>query len=197
MKDLLASGLLTGEDGAEKKIRIDDITSALLTKFNDMDQNEVTTNFNAFIRAWLDSGSVPVENWKHVVRRAIPELENIITDSPIMPVLLVKGLIVPLLKQDNLKMSDLIWYKEEEKDELFDLRGQCQVAACILDLLATDGDKTKEKLASDFKTAHGAAFAHMKSVMESNDAEDFVENWMPDNISEANRDFIISALGLQ
>lgn len=123
MKDLLASGLLTGEDGAEKKIRIDDITSALLTKFNDMDQNEVTTNFNAFIRAWLDSGSVPVENWKHVVRRAIPELENIITDSPIMPVLLVKGLIVPLLKQDNLKMSDLIWYKEEEKDELFDLRG--------------------------------------------------------------------------
>ena len=125
-----------------------------------MDLNEVSANFVSFMKAWLDSGVVPVENWKFVVKRAIPELENQIADMPKLSILLTKGLIWPLIKQGTMQMSDLVWYRDEEKDELLDLRGQFNVAACLLDCMANDG-KTKDALTSEFKGAHGAAFTHM------------------------------------
>jgi len=62
----------------------------------------VKANFVAFMRAWLDSGSVPADNWKFVIKRAVPDLENQIADCPHMSILLTKGLIVPLLKQGSL-----------------------------------------------------------------------------------------------
>ena len=61
-----------------------------------------------------------------------------------MPILLTDGLILPLIKQGSMQLGDLVWYKEEEKDELFDLRGQFCVAACLLDRLASNGDNKDE-----------------------------------------------------
>jgi hypothetical protein len=58
---------------------------------------------------------------------------------PPFPLLLSKALIVPLIKKGSLQLKDLAWFNEEEKDELFDLRGQYQVAAAVLDNLAKDG----------------------------------------------------------
>ena len=63
---------------------------------------------------------------------------------PPFPLLLSKALIVPLIKKGSLQIKDLAWFNEEEKDELFDLRGQFQVAAAVLDNLAKDGTQTKE-----------------------------------------------------
>ena len=63
-----------------------------------MDQNEVSDNFVAFMKAWLESGTVQTENWKFVVKRAVPELENQISDCPKMSILVNDGLILPLIK---------------------------------------------------------------------------------------------------
>jgi len=38
-------------------------------------------------------------------------------------------------------LSDLAWYNEEDKDELFDVRGQYYTAALILDAQASDKSK--------------------------------------------------------
>lgn len=45
---------------------------------------------------------------------------------------LCDGLINPLLRKGTIQLTDLVWYKEEEKDELFDVTGQFKVAALIL-----------------------------------------------------------------
>jgi hypothetical protein len=74
VKDLLARGQI--EDKGNKKVLIEDITSALFSKFLDMDLNEITSHFEAFMNAWLESGTVSADKWKFVVKRAICELEN-------------------------------------------------------------------------------------------------------------------------
>lgn len=179
---------------------IEDITSALFSKFLDMDLNEVTANFEAFMAAWLEAGTVPADKWKFVVKRTVTELENQISDVPNFPMLLTKGLILPLMRQGSIKLTDLEWFKEEDKDELFDLRGQYQVAAAVLDGLAAEGKQSKEELSAAFKSAHSAAFAHMKQVSTDNGPEELTEikeSWLEENISEANREFIIGALDLE
>jgi|Transcript_42566 hypothetical protein len=76
VKDLLANGQIETEDKKDKKVFIEDITSALLQKFVDMDPKEVSTNFESFMRAWLDANTVPADKWKFAVKRAIIDLEN-------------------------------------------------------------------------------------------------------------------------
>jgi len=76
------------------------------------------------------------------------------------------------------------------------VRGQFQVAACILDSLVNDG-KAKDALVSEFSAAHGAAFTHMNTVAQADDKEELKDNWMTENVAEANVEFITSALGLQ
>ena len=201
VKDLLARGAIEKEDAKDKKVFIEDITSALFSKFLDMDLNEITKHFVPFMAAWVEAGTVSPDKWKFVVKRAICELENQVADMPAFPLLLAKGLILPLIAQGSLRLTDLEWYKEEEKDELFDLRGQYQVAAAILDSLATNGPQPRDELASAFKSAHGAAFTHMKSASEENNGPEELteikETWIEENCDEANREFIISTLGLE
>lgn len=200
VKDLLARGAIEKEDAKDKKVFIEDITSALFSKFLDMDLNEITKHFVPFMAAWVEAGTVSPDKWKFVVKRAICELENQVADMPAFPLLLAKGLILPLIAQGSLRLTDLEWYKEEEKDELFDLRGQYQVAAAILDSLATNGPQPRDELANAFKSAHGAAFSHMKSASEENGPEELTEikeTWIEENCDEANREFIISTLGLE
>jgi hypothetical protein len=68
-----------------------------------------------------------------VVKRSIINLENQISDMEYLPNQLCEGLINPLLKSGAISLNDLSWYTEEDKDELFDLRGQYFTAALILD----------------------------------------------------------------
>lgn len=202
VKDLLARGSIEKEeDGKAKKVFIEDITSALFSKFLDMDLNEISQHFVPFMSAWIEAGTVSPDKWKFVVKRAICELENQVADMPAFPLLLAKGLILPLIAQGSLRLGDLEWYKDEDKDELFDLRGQYQVAAAILDGLATNGPQPRDELASAFKSAHGVAFSHMKSASEENNGPEELteikETWIEENCDEANREFIISTLGLE
>lgn len=85
IKELLSRGQVEQEDGKSKKVFIEDITSALFSKFLDMDLNEITANFEAFMSAWLEAGTVGPEKWKFVVKRAIYELENQVSDMPAFP----------------------------------------------------------------------------------------------------------------
>lgn len=81
----------------------------------------------------LFSGNAfPKESWKFVVTQSIADLENYGCDLPKLPMWLCDGLINPLLRKGTIQLTDLVWYKEEEKDELFDVTGQFKVAALIL-----------------------------------------------------------------
>lgn len=123
VKDLLQSGVLTNEeDGKEKKLRADDIFSAFLQKLPDAAPSDINANFVPFLKAWLESGSLQNENWKFVVRRSVTELENYVSELPELPSMLTKGLILPLIHQNIIQINDLQWFKEEEKDELYDVR---------------------------------------------------------------------------
>lgn len=93
------------------------------------------------MQEWFDSRCVNNESWKFVVKRAIQELENYLCDAPKLPQWLCKGLIIPLFKQRLVQTSDLAWFVEEEKDELFDVKGQYEVAALILEHLARESNK--------------------------------------------------------
>jgi len=123
VKDLLQSGVLTNEeDGKEKKLRADDIFSAFLQKLPDAPPSDINKNFVPFLKAWLESGSLQNENWKFVVRRSVTELENYVSELPELPSMLTKGLILPLIHQNIIQINDLQWFKEEEKEDLYDVR---------------------------------------------------------------------------
>jgi len=58
-----------------------------------------------------------------VVSRAISELESYAPEIPRLSVWVSEGLFVPLLAKGRLQLGDFQWFKEEEKDELYDVRG--------------------------------------------------------------------------
>ena len=124
IKELIQSGVLDQGDGKEKKVRAEDVFSAFNSKMIDMDQTVLNQNFSAFMQEWFDSRCVNPESWKFVVKRSIQELENYVCDIPKLPLWLCSGLIVPLMKQRLLQTSDLAWFVEEEKEDLFDVKGQ-------------------------------------------------------------------------
>lgn len=61
-----------------------------------------------------------------------------------MPEWLNNGLIVPLFDQDILKLSDLAWFNDNEKDDLFDVTGQFKLAALILNAMMAKGKQTPD-----------------------------------------------------
>lgn len=106
-------------------------------------------------------------DWQAAARRVIQELENFVADEPKLPELLSESVLVPLMEKGSLKQEHLAWYKEEEKDELYDLQGQFMVAALVLDYLMGKADKGK--VLADFTASHGVAFEFMAGVMEPSD----------------------------
>ena len=51
-------------------------------------------------------------------------MENYVTELPQLPNWLTNGLFAPLMKKGSVQLSDFQWFKEEEKEDLFDVRGQ-------------------------------------------------------------------------
>lgn len=96
------------------------------------------------MQAWFDSGTIPNDKWKFVINRQITEFENFGMDYPYMPTLLTRGLIIPLLAQGNLKLGDIAWFRDEDKDELFDVNGQMKTAALILQAQLEEGKQTQK-----------------------------------------------------
>ena len=132
VKDLLTSGTVKMEDGESKKLRAEDIFTHLVAKMMDMDARVIEANFKAFMEAWFDSRCFEQSSWKFVVKRTVIDLENYTSDLPELPKWLCSGLICPLLRRGAIQISDLQWYKEEDKDELFDVTGQFKVAALLM-----------------------------------------------------------------
>lgn len=104
-----------------------------------MPQNIVEENIEAFFKAMMDSQCARNESWKYAVRRCISDCENYVGDLLHLPEWLSNGLIVPLMDQEIVKLSDLKWYNEEEKDDLFDVTGQFKLAALILNAQLAKG----------------------------------------------------------
>ena len=100
------------------------------------------------------------------------------------------------MKGNTVQLSDLDWYKEEEKDELFDVSGQFKVAAYILSDMKTAGSKTPDQIRSAWQSAHGAKFEFLNTVFDESDKSDFMDEFMQDSFFDDNRDFVISTLGL-
>lgn len=85
---------------------------------------------------------------------------------PILSKWLSECLLCPLLHKDTVKLEKFVWFKEEEKDELFDVNGQFKVAALILADMKKGklNDATIEQV---WTTAHGASFTHLHTVLDS------------------------------
>lgn len=98
----------------------------------DMEKDVIEANFKPFMEAWLESRCFEQSSWKFVVKKVICDLENNISDLPEIPVWLCNGLLCPLLRNGQIQMSDLQWFNEEDKDDLFDVTGQYKVAALII-----------------------------------------------------------------
>lgn len=145
VKDLIMSGSVKTENET-KKLRADDIFTHLLGKMVDMDGKVIKENFQAFMEAWFESRCFEQSSWKFVVKKIIVDLENYISDLPEIPVWLCQGLIIPLLRKNFIQLTDLQWYNEEDKDELFDVSGQYKVAALLIADAKKQGGKTDDQI---------------------------------------------------
>lgn len=153
-------------------------------------------NFGPFMQAWFESGTIAQDKWKFVINRQMTELENFGMDYPYIPALLAKCLIMPLLAQGKVQLGDIQWFKEEDKDELFDVSGQMKIAALILQAQVEDGKQTQQQVAADFKKAHNAAFEILRGAFED-DKNGFKEDFIEKDIKEDYRAFVISTLGIE
>lgn len=162
-----------------------------------MDQNSVGDNLESFFASWIQSGCFQSENWKFAVKRVIAEMENFSADLPKLATWFVSGLLQPLFKNNTLKISDLVWYNEEEKDELFDVSNQYKIAALVLNFFLTQCNKAPQMLKEEFVRDHGAAFEHLDTVFMDPDRSEFKESFLEEHISASNVGFITEVLKLQ
>ena len=127
-------------------MRADDLFSALLAKMIDMDLKQIDKHFKNFMNEIIAAKVFPQDSWKYVIAKSITDLENYGPDLPSLPNWLCDGLINPLLSKQTVQLSDIVWYKEEEKDELFDCTGQFKVAALILADMKSEGKDSAEQI---------------------------------------------------
>ena len=116
---------------------------------------------------------------------------------PKLPNWLCDGLINPLLRKQTIQLSDIVWYKEEEKDELFDCTGQFKVAALILADLQSQGKDSAESISKSWSSSHGDAMSVMKDVLQEEEITELKENFIEEHVDEAHREFVLSNLGLE
>ena len=135
------------------------------------------------------------ESWKFVVNRAITEMENYVCDLPHFTVWICDGLICPLLAKGSIKLNELVWFKEENKDELFDVHSQYEVAAKVLDCLRESGKQTQDQIAEAWNAAHGESFQVLSEALEEHEKSD-LDSWLEENIAMS-RDWVKATLGLE
>lgn len=127
----------------------------------------------------------------------IAELENMLADLPKLPNMVTDSVLIPLFRQNTLKLNDLSWYNEEDKDLLFDVSGQFKIAALLLDFMLKECNKAQPMLKDEFKRDHDAAFKFLASVIDESDKSSLQDNFLEESISAPNRDFIADVLGLK
>lgn len=100
------------------------------------------------------------------------------------------------MEQDVVKLTDLAWYNEEEKDELFDVSGQFKVAALILSAQMQKGKQEPEQVKSAFLAAHKSAFDHLNSVAMDEDKAG-VKEFIEEKLQADHAVHVLAALGLE
>ena len=134
-----------------------------------------------FLKDWIKSGVASPEGWKGAIKRCIPELENYTGDVVDLPVWLADGLVNPLLRDEKVSMGDLVWFNEEEKDELFDVSGQFKLAALILKDQLKSG-KSKADVKSAFESSSKDAFEFMKGLLDDSGDKETVVEFVTENV---------------
>ena len=64
--------------------------------------------------------------------KCISECDKYAADLAHLPEWLSNGLIMPLMDQGIVKVTDLKWFNEYDREDLLDVTGQFKVAALIL-----------------------------------------------------------------
>ena len=100
------------------------------------------------------------------------------------------------MQASTIQLGDLDWYKEEEKDELFDVSGQFKVAAYVLSDMKAQGTKTPDQIQQAWQSAHGEKFEFLNTVFDETDKSEFKDDFMEDSFFDEHRDFVMSTLGL-
>lgn len=195
VKDLLTSCTVKTEEGEAKKLRAEDIFTNLIAKMMDMDARVIEANFKAFMEAWFDSRCFEQSSWKFVVKRTVIDLENYTSDLPDLPKWLCSGLICPLLRRGVIQIADLQWYKEEDKDELFDVTGQFKVAALLIQDARQEDQKTEEQVKQAW-AVHGPAFAALREILSDEEKSELRDSFLAENVTEGNRNLVLTVLGL-
>ena len=103
-----------------------------MAKMIDMDLPALKDHFAAFMDQWFEARCFEPSSWKFVVKKTICDLENYTSDLPDLPQWLANGMIAPLLRKNAIQLTDLQWFNEEDKEDLFDVSGQYKVAALLI-----------------------------------------------------------------